>query len=202
MFHVGIDIGSTTVKIVVFNSHKKIVYSRYERHYADVKKKLQEILQDAKEVLNNSHITVMITGSGGMNIANSIGVSFIQEVVASAKAIRNYHPETDVAIELRGEDAKITYFSNGVEQRMNGTCAGGTGSFINQIDRIIHVNTIENEADQIYRKAIRKLFENPSDVIYVTKWKDIYKYIEDSIDSRQGVIDVCYTKFRRSYVKY
>ncbi|HBI03561.1 MAG TPA: 2-hydroxyglutaryl-CoA dehydratase, partial [Paenibacillaceae bacterium] len=139
-FHVGIDIGSTTVKVVFFNSKKELVFSKYERHYADIKKKLQEILQEAYEILNDVPLTVMITGSGGMKIANHIGVSFTQEVIASTKAIKTYHPETDVAIELGGEDAKITYLSDGVEQRMNGTCAGGTGSFIDQMATLLKVD--------------------------------------------------------------
>lgn len=151
LFHVGIDVGSTTVKVVVFNSYKKLVYSKYERHYADIKKKLQEILQDTYEILKDAHLTVMITGSGGMNIANSIGVSFIQEVVASTKAIKTYYPETDVAIELGGEDAKIIYFKDGVEQRMNGTCAGGTGSFIDQMASLLKVDAAQlNELAKNY----------------------------------------------------
>ncbi|NLK34816.1 MAG: 2-hydroxyglutaryl-CoA dehydratase, partial [Gracilibacteraceae bacterium] len=140
LFHVGIDIGSTTVKVVALNENFEIVYSRYERHYADIKKKLQQMLHDAFLILNNSHLTVMITGSGGMNIAKNLGVSFIQELVASTKAIKTYYPETDVAIELGGEDAKITYFSDGIEQRMNGTCAGGTGSFIDQMASLLRVD--------------------------------------------------------------
>ena len=140
LFHVGIDIGSTTVKIVILNSNKEIVYSRYERHYADIKKKLQHILHDAYKVLKNAQLTVVITGSGGMSIANTMGVNFTQEVVAATKAIKTYYPQTDVAIELGGEDAKITYFTNGIEQRMNGTCAGGTGSFIDQMATLLKVD--------------------------------------------------------------
>jgi len=140
LFHVGIDIGSTTVKVVVLNENCDMVYSRYERHYADIKKKLQQMLHDAFRKLKNSQLTVMITGSGGINIANSLGVSFTQEVVASTKAIKTYYPETDVAIELGGEDAKITYFADGIEQRMNGTCAGGTGSFIDQMASLLRVD--------------------------------------------------------------
>ena len=137
LFHVGIDIGSTTVKAVILNNNKEMVYSKYERHYADIKKKLQHMLYDAYKRLPNAKLTVMITGSGGMNIAKIAGVSFTQEVVAATKAIKTYYPETDVAIELGGEDAKITYFNNGIEQRMNGTCAGGTGSFIDQMASLL-----------------------------------------------------------------
>ena len=111
LFHMGIDIGSTTVKVVILNSNKELIYRRYERHYADIKKKLVQILEDSSNhiTLNDARLTVMITGSGGMSIANNLDVSFTQEVVAATKAIKSYHPETDVVIELGGEDAKITY---------------------------------------------------------------------------------------------
>jgi predicted CoA-substrate-specific enzyme activase len=152
LFHVGIDIGSTTVKVVILNIYEKLVYSKYERHYADIKKKLQEILREAYEILKDAQLTVMITGSGGMNIASSSGVSFTQEVVASTKAINTYYPNTDVAIELGGEDAKITYFRDGVEQRMNGTCAGGTGSFIDQMASLLKVDAAQlNELAKNYK---------------------------------------------------
>jgi predicted CoA-substrate-specific enzyme activase len=160
LFHVGIDIGSTTVKVVILNSNKELIYSNYERHYADIKNKLQHILHDAYKILKNAQLTVVITGSGGMNIANSIGASFTQEVVAATKAIRTYYPETDVAIELGGEDAKITYFSDGIEQRMNGTCAGGTGSFIDQMASLLKVdatglNELAKNYNVIYPVAAR-----------------------------------------------
>ncbi len=139
-YHAGIDIGSTTIKVVIIKGNKELVYSKYERHYADIKQKLQHILFDAYSILKNVEMTVMITGSGGMGIAKSIGVPFTQEVIASTKAIKTHYPETDVAIELGGEDAKITYFKNGVEQRMNGVCAGGTGSFIDQMASLLKVD--------------------------------------------------------------
>ena len=138
--HVGIDIGSTTIKVVILNSYKELIYSKYERHYADIKQKLQHILYDAYKTLKNTELTVMITGSAGMGIAESLGVSFVQEVIASTKAIKTYHPETDVIIELGGEDAKITYCKDGIEQRMNGICAGGTGSFIDQMASLLKVD--------------------------------------------------------------
>lgn len=160
LFHVGIDIGSTTVKVVILNSYGKLMYSKYERHYADIKKKLQEILEDAYKILRDAQLTIMITGSGGMNIANSIGASFTQEVVAATKAIKTYYPQTDVAIELGGEDAKITYFNDGIEQRMNGTCAGGTGSFIDQMASLLKVdamglNELAKNYDVLYPIAAR-----------------------------------------------
>ncbi|MEL7567717.1 MAG: BadF/BadG/BcrA/BcrD ATPase family protein, partial [Dehalobacterium sp.] len=142
LFHVGIDIGSTTVKVVILSSRKELIYRRYERHYADIKKKLRQILNDAAEIIKDDPLSIMITGSGGMSIANSMGISFTQEVIAATKAIKTYHPETDVVIELGGEDAKITYFSDGIDQRMNGTCAGGTGSFIDQMASLLQVDAL------------------------------------------------------------
>lgn len=127
LLHVGIDIGSTTIKVVILNENKEMIYSRYERHYADIKKKLKEILREAYAFLSNSLMTITITGSAGMGIADTLNIPFTQEVVASSKAIKTYYPETDVIIELGGEDAKITYLKDGVEQRMNGTCAGEIG---------------------------------------------------------------------------
>ncbi|HPL54310.1 MAG TPA: acyl-CoA dehydratase activase-related protein [Bacillota bacterium] len=140
LFHVGIDIGSTTVKVVVLNNNREMVYSEYARHYADIRNKLRYMLLNACRELPNARLTVMVTGSGGINIAESMGVSFTQEVVAATKAVKTYYPETDVAIELGGEDAKITYFNKGIEQRMNGTCAGGTGSFIDQMASLLRTD--------------------------------------------------------------
>lgn len=151
LFHVGIDIGSTTIKAVVLNRKENIIYSRYERHYADIKKKLKEILQGAYNLLKNSQLTLTITGSAGMGIANTLDIPFTQEVVSSSKAIKTYYPQTDVVIELGGEDAKITYLKDGVEQRMNGTCAGGTGSFIDQMASLMKVDTTQlNELAKNY----------------------------------------------------
>ncbi|HEX3033297.1 MAG TPA: BadF/BadG/BcrA/BcrD ATPase family protein, partial [Bacillota bacterium] len=140
LLHVGIDIGSTTIKLVVLNDKLELIYGRYERHYADIRRKLQHLLYDALKTVRDIRLTVMITGSGGMNIAHSLGASFTQEVVAATRAIKTYYPATDVAIELGGEDAKITYFNEGMEQRMNGTCAGGTGSFIDQMASLLKVD--------------------------------------------------------------
>ena len=151
LFHVGIDVGSTTIKLVILNKDKVVVYSRYERHYADIRKKLEEILNDSLENIGDCNVTVMITGSGGINIADIMEINFVQEVVASTKAIKTYYPETDVAIELGGEDAKITYFKNGIEQRMNGVCAGGTGAFIDQMSALLRIDAMElNELAKDY----------------------------------------------------
>ncbi len=141
LFHVGIDIGSTTVKVVILNNENELIYSKYERHYSDIKNKLNDLLLDAYNLVEDAELTIMVTGSGGISLANGIGVPFTQEVIAATKAIKTFYPQTDVAIELGGEDAKITYFNGGVEQRMNGTCAGGTGSFIDQMATLLRVDT-------------------------------------------------------------
>ena len=134
---VGIDIGSTTIKVVAVDDTNKIIFGKYKRHFSEIKKTLQELLSDTKNALGNINVTAMITGSGGVSIAEELGVSFVQEVVATAKAIEVSEPKTDVVIELGGEDAKIIYFQNGIEQRMNGVCAGGTGSFIDQMASLL-----------------------------------------------------------------
>ncbi|HZK18338.1 MAG TPA: BadF/BadG/BcrA/BcrD ATPase family protein, partial [Clostridia bacterium] len=154
LLHMGIDIGSTTLKVAVLNNFQEIIYSKYERHYADIKKKLQQMLETLPKSFyqRNNQFTAMITGSGGMNVADRSGIPFVQEVVAGSKAIKTFHPRTDVAIELGGEDAKITYFKNGVEQRMNGTCAGGTGSFIDQMASLLKTDAAGlNELAKNYR---------------------------------------------------
>ncbi|MDR0949045.1 MAG: 2-hydroxyglutaryl-CoA dehydratase, partial [Lachnospiraceae bacterium] len=138
MYHLGIDIGSTTIKIAVIEDAKTILFSEYERHYANIRAALSTLLQKSYEKLGNISVTPMITGSGGLTLANHLGIPFNQEVIAVATALRSLAPETDVAIELGGEDAKIIYFEGGnVEQRMNGICAGGTGSFIDQMASLI-----------------------------------------------------------------
>lgn len=133
VFKVGLDVGSTTVKMVVLDDKLNTVYKKYLRHFSDIKKTVTSIFEDVKSLLHDEFITLMITGSGGFNISNKLGVPFTQEVIACTNAIEEFIPETDVAIELGGEDAKITYLGESVEQRMNGTCAGGTGAFIDQM---------------------------------------------------------------------
>lgn len=140
IFYLGVDIGSTTIKAVVLNDDNKLVYSSYERHYADIRFKLYRVLYDVYKNFKNINANIMISGSAGMSIANDLGVSFTQEVIATTRAIKTFHPETDVAIELGGEDAKITYLTDGAEQRMNGICAGGTGSFIDQMASLLKID--------------------------------------------------------------
>ncbi len=138
--HVGLDIGSTTVKIVVLDSSYSVLYSKYQRHFSDIKKTIYKVISDAYENFQEEKITVMVTGSGGINVSKWLELPFIQEVIASTKAIDSIIPHTDVAIELGGEDAKITYFENGIDQRMNGTCAGGTGAFIDQMASLLQTD--------------------------------------------------------------
>ncbi len=137
----GIDIGSTTVKIALLNESGEILFSDYRRHYANIRETLSLLLREAYEKLGNFMLYPMITGSGGLTLANHLQVPFTQEVVAVATALKTLAPKTDVAIELGGEDAKIIYFEGGnVEQRMNGICAGGTGSFIDQMASLIQTD--------------------------------------------------------------
>ncbi len=137
----GIDIGSTTVKVAILDRDHKILFSDYARHYANIRETLSSLLDKAYKGLGNLTLYPMITGSGGLTLANHLGVPFTQEVIAVATALKELAPKTDVAIELGGEDAKIIYFEGGsVEQRMNGICAGGTGSFIDQMASLIQTD--------------------------------------------------------------
>lgn len=131
--HMGIDVGSTTAKVVILNEELEIIFSKYQRHYSDIKESVVGLITQAYEKFGNHRITLNIAGSGGIAVAEHLKVGFVQEVIAGTKAIQTFFPETDVVIELGGEDAKITFFQGGIEQRMNGICAGGTGSFIDQM---------------------------------------------------------------------
>ena len=135
--HLGIDVGSTTVKVAVLDGNDQILYSVYRRHHADVRATILEVLREAAAQFPTQEVTVAITGSGGLLLSQWLGLEFVQEVIASKTAVETFIPKTDVAIELGGEDAKIIYFDNGIEQRMNGTCAGGTGAFIDQMASLL-----------------------------------------------------------------
>ncbi|MBE5827121.1 MAG: 2-hydroxyglutaryl-CoA dehydratase [Butyrivibrio sp.] len=140
-YTLGIDIGSTTVKIAVLDSARNIVFSDYKRHFANIQETLAQLLAEAKETCGNVTLHPIITGSGGLTLAKHLGVPFVQEVVAVSTSLKELAPKTDVAIELGGEDAKIIYFEDGnVEQRMNGICAGGTGSFIDQMASLLQTD--------------------------------------------------------------
>ena len=134
---IGIDVGSTTVKLAVLDTANDIEWAVYRRHHADVRATIVEVLQEAAEQFGEERMTIAITGSGGLLLAQWLGIEFVQEVIASKTAVETFIPKTDVAIELGGEDAKIIYFDQGIEQRMNGTCAGGTGAFIDQMAALL-----------------------------------------------------------------
>ena len=160
MKKLGIDIGSTTVKVAVIDDEHNILFSEYKRHFANIKETLKELIDNSIKVLGNIDVTPAITGSGGLSLAKVIGIPFEQEVICVTEALTDYAPSTDVAIELGGEDAKIIYLTNGIEQRMNGVCAGGTGSFIDQMASLLQtdatgLNTYAKDFDTIYPIAAR-----------------------------------------------
>ena len=164
-FYVGIDVGSTTIKIVCLNEENSIIYSIYQRHLSNVRETAKimfdSFLKELKEKYRNDiQCKVSITGSSGMGIASWIDLDFVQEVIACIKSIETFIPETDVAIELGGEDAKITFLKNDMDQRMNGSCAGGTGAFIDQIASLLNtdasgLNELAKGFDTIYPIAAR-----------------------------------------------
>ena len=140
-YTLGIDIGSTTVKIAILDMEQQILFSDYQRHFANIRETLSDLLKKAYDRLGNVTVHPMITGSGGLTLANHLQVPFVQEVIAVSTSLQTFAPATDVAIELGGEDAKIIYFEGGnVEQRMNGICAGGTGSFIDQMASLLQTD--------------------------------------------------------------
>ncbi len=134
-FRIGLDVGSTTIKTAVIDENGNSLYSSYDRHYSDIKSTIVTVLSRAVEKYDR--FALAVTGSGGISVSKWLDIPFIQEVIAGIEAIKKYIPQTDVAIELGGEDAKITYLKGGVEQRMNGTCAGGTGAFVDQMASLI-----------------------------------------------------------------
>ena len=156
LYKFGIDIGSTTVKIAVLSPDNKLIFSDYERHFANIRETLHSLVKKAYEVTGECIVAPVITGSGGLTLAKHLGITFVQEVIAVSTALTNYAPQTDVAIELGGEDAKIIYFENGnVEQRMNGICAGGTGSFIDQMASLLQTDA---EGLNVYAKDYNAIY--------------------------------------------
>ena len=160
---IGVDIGSTTVKVVVIDSGCHILYKTYTRHLSEVRATVLRCIQElhhAQIISALEPVALVITGSGGMDIAQMVGCQFTQEVIACAKAVETLIPQTDVCIELGGEDAKITFFTNGIEQRMNGSCAGGTGAFIDQMASLLQtdatgLNELAQKAKNLYPIAAR-----------------------------------------------
>ena len=151
-YRAGIDIGSTTVKLVLVDSNGEIVFGEYRRHFSRTQATLHSLLEQAKQQLGSCSLLVNITGSGGIGLGKALGINFVQEVVATSAAVKKIVPMTDVAIELGGEDAKIIYFGSTVEERMNGVCAGGTGSFIDQMASLLQTDAQGlNEAAKEYK---------------------------------------------------
>ena len=152
IYRLGIDIGSTTVKAVLIDDSDKIIYSNYKRHMAKIQETLAELLVEAKTITGPCEVRPVITGSGGLNLSRLLGVPFTQEVVAVSTALEKEASKVDVAVELGGEDAKIIYFTGGVDQRMNGICAGGTGSFIDQMASLLQTDAMGlNELAKNYK---------------------------------------------------
>ncbi len=159
-FHTGLDVGSTTIKVAVIDENDHLCFSLYQRHYSEVRRTIVEMLLAAAERFEGETSTLAVAGSGGISAAQWIGVNFVQEVVAGAEAISRFLPGTDVAIELGGEDAKLTFFDSGIDQRMNETCAGGTGAFIDQMASFLRtdppgLNELAAKARSIYPIAAR-----------------------------------------------
>ena len=160
IFRAGMDIGSTTVKLVLLNEKNEIVYGEYRRHRAHTQETLAQMLGEVRDSFGPCRLKCRITGSGSINLGKALGIEFEQEVVAVASALQHCAPRTDVAIELGGEDAKIIYFTGGLEERMNGVCAGGTGSFIDQMAALLQtdaegLNTAAADYREIYPIAAR-----------------------------------------------
>ena len=159
-YRAGIDIGSTTVKLVILDEQDNIIYGEYRRHCAQIQSALGELLEDAKAKLGDFKLKLKVTGSGSINIGKALGIPFVQEVAAVATTLERLAPQTDVAIELGGEDAKIIYFRGGLDERMNGVCAGGTGSFIDQMASLLQtdasgLNELARDYKRIYPIAAR-----------------------------------------------
>ena len=159
-YYAGIDIGSTTVKLVLLNEAGEMVWGEYRRHCAHTQETLAEMMREARKKLGACRVKVRMTGSGAISLAEALRVGFVQEVVAVAEALQKAAPQTDVAIELGGEDAKIIYFTGGLEERMNGVCAGGTGSFIDQMAALLKtdapgLNELAKRYHELYPIAAR-----------------------------------------------
>ena len=150
ILRVGIDIGSTTVKVVVLDEDNKLLFRSYERHYSKARERACETLRSIKDMLSGKDVRLVVTGSAGLGVAKAAGLDFVQEVYATAAAVNTYIPDTDAVIELGGEDAKIIFFGGALEERMNGSCAGGTGAFIDQMATLMNVTV--NELDELSLK--------------------------------------------------
>ncbi len=157
---IGIDIGSTTVKVVLLNDQDEVIFRTYERHMSKVREKTAEMLEQLNSKLSGSKVQVAVTGSAGLGVAKAADLEFVQEVFATAGAVERFYPFTDVVVELGGEDAKIIFFTGGLEERMNGSCAGGTGAFIDQMATLLNVtpeelNILSERYEKLYSIASR-----------------------------------------------
>lgn len=151
---IGIDIGSTTVKVIVLDENNQILHRSYERHYSKARERACESLRSVQDLLAGKEVHLVITGSAGLGVAKASRVDFVQEVYATAAAVREFIPDTDAVIELGGEDAKIIFFGNVLEERMNGSCAGGTGAFIDQMATLMNVSVSELDALSLKHEKI------------------------------------------------
>ncbi|MBQ9950266.1 MAG: 2-hydroxyglutaryl-CoA dehydratase, partial [Clostridia bacterium] len=141
----GIDVGSTTAKIVIMRG-EEIIYNKYERHFSQVRVRILEMLHAAREYLQGESFAVAISGSAGLGLAESASLPFVQEVYAESQIVKRKEPDTNVVVELGGEDAKVIFFGNGVDERMNGSCAGGTGAFIDQMAVLLNMTVDEMDS--------------------------------------------------------
>ena len=160
VYALGIDVGSTTVKTVILDEDKKIIYSKYQRHFSKVKETVTEQLTDIQKLYPDDSFRLSITGSAGLGLATASGLPFVQEVFGAFIAVKESYPDADVVIELGGEDAKIIFLTGGVEQRMNGSCAGGTGAFIDQMATLLDtdaagLNEMATQYETLYPIASR-----------------------------------------------
>lgn len=159
-YQIGLDVGSTTIKVVVLGEQGEILYKSYERHLSRVRSLALQKIESLKDLLDGHELRIAVTGSAGLGLAKEGGIPFVQEVFATAGAVKRYEPDTDVVIELGGEDAKIIFLQGALEERMNGTCAGGTGAFIDQMASLLNVDlqTLDNlslKHNKIYPIASR-----------------------------------------------
>lgn len=159
-YKLGIDVGSTTIKVVALDSYNKVIYNDYRRHFSDIKNTLIDSLEECFKKIGNFDLKITVTGSGGIGVAQWLQCDFQQEVIACTRAVEEFINKTDVVIELGGEDAKITYLKGGIDQRMNGTCAGGTGAFIDQMAILLNtdaqgLNILARDSENIYPIASR-----------------------------------------------
>ncbi len=159
IYSLGIDIGSTTVKTVL-RENDTVIYEKYERHMAQVRKKTLEMLEDMRPLLAGKRFCVALSGSAGLGLATVCGIPFVQEVFATGEVVKTLEPDTSAVIELGGEDAKIIFFEGGTDERMNGSCAGGTGAFIDQMATLLDITVDEMDklsldASKIYPIASR-----------------------------------------------